>query len=244
MNYFYNFSQKEKIALHLNGVLIVLVFAYFFYRSLWAVPLLIPLFFVYYRYGSITLILKKQELLRLHFKEVMELVSIGLKAGYSAENAFIEAHIEMRPLCGADSPMDKMLAFIKSGIENNIPIEKRIGEAGLKSGINEIQEFAGVFTVAKHNGGNMIETVERTASMIGEKIETEKEIAVLLSARKGEQKIMNIVPFFILLYLDITSPGYFKILYHNLSGVVIMTVCLVIYLLAFGLSVMMLTVEI
>ncbi len=244
MNYFYKLTQKEKLFLVLKGMGVVLLFSYFFYRSLWAVLPLIFLFFFYQKYARQQLIHKKQEELRQHFKEVMEMVSGNLKAGYSVENAFLETYEEMSRFYGKESVVEKLLAFIKIGMENNVPLEKRIREAGKKTGIREIEEFAGVFGVAKLSGGNMADIMGRTAIMIGEKIETEKEISVFLSARKAEQKIMNVVPFFILFYLDITSPGFFQALYHNFSGIAIMSTCLILYLSAYVLSVKMLAVEV
>ena len=67
-------------------------------------------------------------------------------------------------------------------------------------------------------------------------METEKEIEVLLSARKLEQKIMNAMPFLIMLYVNLTSPGYFDKLYHSLAGTAVMTLCLGVYLGAYILS--------
>ncbi len=244
MNYFYKFSQKEKLYLVIKGIGVVLLFSYFFYRSLWAVLPLLFLFFLYQKYAAKQLIYKKQEELRQQFKEVMEMVSGNLKAGYSVENAFLETYREMNRFYGKESAVEKLLAFIKIGLENNIPLEKRIREAGKKSKIREIEDFAGVFGAAKLSSGNMTDIMERTALVIGEKIETEKEISILLSARRTEQKIMNVVPFFILCYLDITSPGFFQALYHNLSGIIIMSICLFLYLLAYALSIKMLTVEV
>lgn len=244
MNYFYEISRREKLILVAGGMGVVLLFAYFFYRSLGAILPLLPLFILYHRDAARRMVRKKQGELKLRFKEVMETLSVNLKAGYSVENAFLVIYEEMGQYYGAADPVEKLLAFIKNGIDNHIPLEKRIKEAGQKSGIREIVEFAGVFGVAKGSGGNMIATVERTALLIGEKIETEKEIEVLLSARKTEQKIMNIVPFFILFYLNVTSPGFFQVLYHNPGGIAIMSVCLMLYLTAFRISAKMLTVEV
>ena len=47
---------------------------------------------------------------------------------------------------------------------------------------------------------------------------------------------MCMIPFFILFYMDVTSKGYFDVLYHNLVGIIIMTVCLGIYIFAFFMS--------
>ena len=51
---------------------------------------------------------------------------------------------------------------------------------------------------------------------------------------------MNVVPLVILLYLNLTSPGYFDVLYGNVSGICIMSVCLLVYLAAYALSEQML----
>lgn len=244
MNYFYRFTQKEKLILTVKGVGVVFLFSYFFYRSLWAVLVFLPLFFGYRRYAGKKLITRKQEELRQQFKEVMELVSGNLKAGYSVENAFLETQEEMKGFYGKESAVERFLIFIKTGIENNITLESRIKEAGKKSGIREMEEFAGVFGAAKLSGGNMTDVMERTAAMIGQKIETEKEIHVLLSARRNEQNMMNGVPFFILFYLDMTSPGFLNILYHNITGIAIMSGCLFLYLSAYLLSAKMLAVEV
>lgn len=244
MNYFYKLGKSDKLFLLLSGIGLVLSLAYFFYRSLWAVLPLLPLFFTYRKFCQKRLIHKKKEELRYHFKEMMEVISGYLKAGYSAENAFLEAYHEMNKFYGMGSPVERILSFIKIGIENHIPLEERIREAGEKSGIEEIKEFAGVFGAAKLSCGNIVEIMEWTAAVIGDKIEVEKEINVTFAARKTEQKIMNVVPFLILLYLDVTSPGFFQVLYHNISGIVIMSICLVLYLLAYAMSVKMLTIEV
>ena len=47
---------------------------------------------------------------------------------------------------------------------------------------------------------------------------------------------MNLMPMGILLYLKVTSPGYFDVLYGNVAGVCVMSVCLAVYLAAYALS--------
>lgn len=241
---FYHEGKKEKLLMWLGGIAVVFIFAYFFYRSVWAVFALIPLAFAYRKASEERLRQSKREDLLGRFKEMIEMVSGNLRAGYSVENAFIETGKEMSRLMNIESPAIRMLSFIKKGLDNNIPLDRRLKEAGEISEINDIIEFAQVFGVAKESGGNMIDSIGQFAVMIGDKIETEKEINVSLSAKRGEQKIMNIVPFIILFYLDITSPGFFSSLYHNLTGMIIMTACMLLYLCAYGLSVKMLKIEI
>ena len=68
--------------------------------------------------------------------------------------------------------------------------------------------------------------------MIQDKIQIQEEIRTLTASRQFEQKIMNVLPFLIIFYIDQTSPGMFDVMYQTILGRVVMTVCLVIYLAA------------
>ncbi len=79
----------------------------------------------------------------------------------------------------------------------------------------------------------MTEILERTIALLQDRMETEKEIDLMISAKKLEQRIMDAVPFLIVFYVGITSRGFFDSLYHNFKGILIMTVCLAVYMVAF-----------
>ena len=48
-----------------------------------------------------------------------------------------------------------------------------------------------------------------------------------------EWMIMKLIPFAILLYIELANPEYFDGLYHNTRGVLVMTGCLAVYLGAY-----------
>ena len=175
-------------------------------------------------------------MLGIQFRDLIYSALTWLKAGYSIENAFIGARSDVVLLYGKESYIVKHLDKMIKGMKNNIPLEKLISSMGKESDNADIQDFAAVFKVAKRSGGNMTEIIERTISTISQKIDVEKEIDVLVSAKRLEARIMYLVPFFIIFYISITSPGFFDVLYHNTFGVVIMSVCLAIYVVAFILS--------
>lgn len=233
---FLKVSKAEKTLMLVKSTVAVCVINYFFYRSLWAMLPLSLIGFIYYRMEKGELLLKKKVETREQFKELMLLVSTGQKAGYSAENAFLSAYQDMRVLYGEDSNICKMLRILRTGRENNVDFSVLWHQMGSEADIPEIQEFASVYEISGKSSGNMASVMEKTAGIIVRKMETEKEIEVLLSARKLEQKIMNSMPFLIMFYINITSPGYFDRLYHSFIGVAVMTLCLVIYLGAYILS--------
>lgn len=238
------YTAGDKRLLLGKSIGIVLVLDYFFYQSLW---MLLPLSFVgimYYRMEKKLLEHKKKEQAREQFKELMLSVSTGQRAGYSAENAFLSSYEDMKTLYGKDSSICLMIRMLKSGRDNNISFTNLWKQIGWQSGIAEINEFASVYEISHKNSGNMAAVMEKTAAIIIHKMETDKEIKVILSARRLEQRIMNLMPFFIMLYISITSPGYFNGLYHSVLGILVMSICLGIYLAAYALSVRIISIEI
>lgn len=241
---FFKLSPAEKKVLLLKSVLVVFILDYFFYQSVWA---LAPLFGVgigYYRMEREVLCQKKKEAAREQFKELILLASVGQKAGYSAENAFLSSYSDMKALFGENSSVCRMIHILKTGKENNRAFFQLWSQLGNQMEIAEITEFAQVYEIAHKSSGNLAAVMEKTADIIIHKIETEKEIAVFLSGKRLEQKIMNMMPFLIMLYISVTSPGYFKGLYHSPGGVIVMSICLIIYLIAYRLSVRIASIEV
>ena len=75
--------------------------------------------------------------------------------------------------------------------------------------------------------------MQATANLIGERIAGQQEVQVIISGKILEQRIMNMMPFLLICYIELGNKGFFDALYHNLSGIIIMTGCLVVYLAAF-----------
>ena len=138
----------------------------------------------------------------------------------------------------------KELSLVMKGLRNNVTLERLLTDLGERSGNPDVAEFAQVFAVAKRSGGNMTQMIGDTAEVIGERLSVENEIDVLLASKKMEAKIMEVVPFFIILYIGITSPGFFDPLYHNMTGILIMTGALALYLFAYLLSEKIIRVEV
>ena len=47
---------------------------------------------------------------------------------------------------------------------------------------------------------------------------------------------MNMIPFFLIVYIDRSSPGFFGMMYETGTGTILMTICLGVYGIAFWLS--------
>lgn len=240
----YILSGKERLLYYTEGFMLIGVIAYFFYQSAWVCIFLSPLFVFFLKEKKRDLAKKRRQELNMQFKDAVLSVSASQKAGYSVENAFREAYRDMEMLYGRESHICRELTYIAKGLDNNIVLEKLLYDFGFRSHLPDILQFADVFFIAKRNGGNMTEILSGTADLIGQKIAVDKEIEVLVSSKKMEQRIMNVVPFFIIFYINLTSKGFFDVLYHNLIGILVMTTCLLVYLAAFMISRKLVEIEV
>lgn len=228
----------------LGGVGITVFLAYIFYRSLFAVIFLCPLIPFCVKAQKKRLCRRQRETLKLQFKDALQAVSAALQAGYSMENAIVEALHDMENMYGERGLITSELAVIVKGIRNNRTAEELFLQLAQRSGLEDIRDFAEVFAIAKRGGGDLASVIRVCSVTIGDKIETTKEIGTLIAAKKLEGRIMDIIPCFILLYMDWSSPGFFDVLYQTLLGRVIMTICLAVYLGAILLSEKIMSIEV
>lgn len=168
----------------------------------------------------------------------------SLEAGYSVENAITKTYKELTLLFGSKSYICTELASMVKALRNNQNIEELFYDFGQRSGIEDIRDFGDIFKISKRSGGDLTGILKHSAEIITDKIEVHRKIDSLIASKKFESTIMNYVPFGIIFYIDLTSPGFFDSLYHNLFGIILMTVLLIIYLLAYLLSERITTINI
>lgn len=226
-------NRREIVFLVVEIVILLLFFAFFFYRTFWVAIFLSPIGLMIAKQKIKKQKKRKQEQLRSQFKDAIMGISANLRAGYAVENAFRESVHEMQQLYGKEAEIYKALYVIVQGMSNNVSLEVLLKYYAEQTQVEEIQEFADVFGIAKKTGGNLTEIIGETANAIGEKIEVNKEIQVVLAEKQLEQKVMNVIPFGIVLYIMLVSEGYFDVLYHSTLGIGVMTVCLILYFVAY-----------
>ena len=178
----------------------------------------------------------RQGMLRDQFKECIRVVTASMHVGYSVENAFGEAEKELIQLLGSQADMCQELRMINRQIRLNVPIEKLLGQLAVRSGVEEIFGFGQVFGYAKRSGSDFLRILQDTVERIAQKAELEQEIRTMIAAKQMEQRIMNVIPLGILFFIDLTSPEFLEMMYAGMFGRICMTICLLVYGVAYLLS--------
>lgn len=240
----YRLSFKENIyCLLLTGVSTASI-SWLFYHSFYGLIGGIPLFFLIKRKMKHYLYQKRKREMLFQFREMLQFMSGALKAGNAMEHAVFQALQEFKELYGKKAVMAMEFHNINRQIGLNIPLEKLMEDLALRSGIEEINSFVQVFAYAKRGGGDMMKIFQDTVEKIRQKSDVERQIQTVLAAKRMEQHIMELVPFGILIYVGLASPDFLKPLYGNLTGIIVMTVCLLAYAGAFLLAEKILDIQV
>ena len=240
----YTLSRREWVLYGAEGILLAAVLDYVFYRSFLLILLIFPAGILFPLALKKKLKQRRMEKLRGEFKDAILAVASGLNAGYSVENAFAVSLKEMEEIHGSDSMIAQEIRLILRKVRLNLTFEEALGDFAKRSGLDDVKNFSDVFLAARKSGGELMKIIARTAEIIGEKIRIEEEILTGTASRRMEQKIMSAIPILIVVYIELTSPGFFEILYSTMGGRILMTICLGIYLVSCQLAKSFLEIEI
>lgn len=232
----YVFSIREWIVCLTESTVLICVVNYLCYRSWWAFLAVIPGGIWYAKWKKQQKKEKRKQRLYYHFQDVLHGLQTAVGAGYSMEHAVCECRKELEQIYGEDEDLVRELTYMEMQMKVGIPVEQLFLDLGQRSGVEDIRNFGEIFLISRRSGGNLREIMEKMARVLGEKIRVRREIEVCISGKRAEQMVMSLVPGGMILYMQMTSGGFLDVLYNNLPGVLIMTVCLGVYLFSFRMG--------
>ena len=177
--------------------------------------------------------LMRKELLKKQFLSAGDLLCDYLRSGYAIENAVRKSLAELIQLWGPDSPIVREWETVGRELSMGTPIEACFLDFAGRTGIEEIRDFAAVFAAVKRTGGQIGDVLHAAADLLSERFRTEEQIRTMIAQKRFEQRIMDVMPLAILLYIRLSAPEMVHMLYATLPGRFVMTGCLAVYVLAF-----------
>ncbi len=227
----YRLSVQERVMAVVVASGSLYAVGYLFYKQPLISLIMAALGLFYPKWISRKKMIKRKAELNDQFRQALFSLSSSLTAGKSVESGLAEAVNDLKTLYS--NPNTYIIAEfdrMNRKIQNGETIEAVLREFDERADLEDIHNFVDVFVTCKRSGGNLIEVVRRTANIIGEKIEIQQEIAVLIAQKKFESAILSAAPLAVIGLLTISSPDYMAPLYSGLAGPLIMTLCLVLLL--------------
>lgn len=236
-NYWQQDIRKYEYLLALaKGILLISMISYLFYGTWICTILFSPYLIWYIKSWEKQLVKKKQAKFRLQFKEAIQSLSAALNVGYSVENAMRETIKDLKGIYKKDDIILREFSHMIRQLQMNVSVETVLQSFAQRTTDEDVHTFVTVFNMAKRSGGDTLEIIRNAVRQMGEKIDVEREITTLLSGKKLELKIMTMIPLGMVLYMKISFPEFLDVLYGNVAGVIIMSICLLVYLVAYEMG--------
>lgn len=230
---YYQYTSWEVCKYTGVGLVISAIVAKLFYDKTGFMIFFFPFIYSYLKEKAEEKNEERKKQLEKEFRDLLVSVQASLQAGLSVENSFIAAYKDMSILYGKESDIVYELSQLQKKITCNVSIELILADFGKRSQCADILEFSQVFHIAKRSGGNMKEVMKHTVQLLEDNMAVRNELEIVLAQKKLEQKIMTAMPILIMVYLSVTSNGFFDVMYHNVTGALIMTGCLAGYYIAY-----------
>lgn len=201
-----------------------------FYQKWIGCVFMIPVFACVIIYMQKRTVEKKRNELELQFKYAMITMTSALQAGYSLEKALEDAYQVSWNVYGKESNIVYLLGKVVAGRRLNVPIDYLLNEMYEISDLPLIGELAEIISISRKYGGNLPSLIQKETNMIEDKLMIKEEVLAATASVRYEAYVMDLIPPFILCYLNVTGSGFLTLLYDSLFGFLFMTVCLYVYL--------------
>ena len=182
---------SEYVIALLKAITIMTIIGFLFYESCWACVVCIPLGILYFRKLIKECEDQKKLQFKVQFQEALQSISASLNVGYSLENAMKEAKKDLDILYDKESMIQKEFNYMLRQLYLQIPMEQVLEEWAGRVELEEVRSFVNVFSMAKRSGGNMIAIIRNSISQIRDRMEVQREIETILTAKKYEFNYLN-----------------------------------------------------
>ena len=184
---------------------------------------------IYIFISSQNMITKRRRKLRTQFFDLLEALSVAMRAGNPPAVALKSAREDLTLLYPENSDIIIEIDIIRAMFNNAVPLSESFLDFAERSGLEDVESFASIYKTIEGKAGRADEIVRQTQSIISDKMEIEMEIETLMTSAKGEMKTMSMMPLVILLVMGYAGAGFMDAIYLTFEGRIAATVGLAIF---------------
>ena len=158
----YRLSKKEAAIVILESIAISVLISKLFFDSFWGMTASPAILLIMWKKTIEQKLEERNKKVAMEFQTMLKNVSSSLLAGFSLENAFVEAEKELKQMYGEKSYMFLELQNINKKVGMNIPLEEPLEDLAERTGMEDIYNFIDILSFAKRAGGNFVEIIDNT----------------------------------------------------------------------------------
>lgn len=223
----YYMTKQEIILYTVIGCAAMFVLGYIFYRSIIVSILFALLGFKYPEIKTKEIISSRQKKISSQFKDMLYAMQSAVSSGTSVENAVTMALEEMKKqYADPNTIVIKELELMVNRISVGTNIEEVFADFAARTHNEDVFTFSNIFEISKRTGGNIVEIMRQSTSIISEKIEVKGEIDTKLAGRKAEGKVMIVMPIALILFMSKATGDFMAPVFSSLTGRIAATISL------------------
>lgn len=181
-------------------------------------------------------ITKRKTKLRTQFYDLLEAMSVAMRAGNPMLKALMSAQEDLAMIYPDDSDIMVELALIIDRFNNAVPLSKSFSDFALRSGLEDADSFASIYATIEGKSGRADEIIRETQQIIADKMAIEMEIDTMMTAAKSEVNIMLFMPLVILGVIGYAGAGFMDALYTTPLGRLVATGGLIMFCISFVMA--------
>ena len=186
--------------------------------------------------GEQRAIQKRLKNLRIQFYDMLEAMSVSMRAGNPVAKALASAREDLRLIYSENSDIIVELDIFLLLFDRGVRISEGLTRFAERCGLEDVASFASVYATIEGKAGRADEIVRETQQIISDKMAIEMEIDTLMTAAKSQVNIMLAMPLLILLAIGYAGAGFMDMIYTDPRGRIVATVGLVIFIASFILA--------
>lgn len=183
-----------------------------------------------------TAIQKRKNHLRTQFLDMLEALSVALRAGNPMAKALESARTDLLLVYQESSDIVVELTAVINKFNSAIPLSVSFSDFAQRSGLEDVASFASIYATIEGKSTRADEIVRETQKIIADKMTIEMEIQTMMTASKNEVNIMLAMPLVILLAISYMGAGFMDALYTTGVGRLVATGGLIVLCISFVLS--------
>ena len=215
----YYMTKEETILYTVIGCAVLFALGYVFYRSFLVAALFALLGFKYPEIKTQSIIKERQKKISNQFKDMLYAMQSAVSSGVSVENSLTMALDEMnKQYADPNTIIIKELELMVNRISVGTNIEEVFADFAARTHNEDVFTFSNIFEISKRTGGNLVEIMRETTTIISEKIEVKSEIDTKLAGRKSEGKVMTAMPILLIFFLSKTTGDFMEPVFTTIHG--------------------------
>jgi len=176
---------------------------------------------------------KRKDKLRIQFFDLLEAMSVAMRAGNPPLKALESAKADLSLIYPENSDIIAELDIIIGKFNNAVPLSEIFSDFARRSGLEDIDSFASIYATIEGKSSRADEIVRETQQIIADKMEIEMEIDTMMTAAKSEVNIMLFMPLVILGVIGYAGAGFMDAIYTTAIGRLVATGGLITFFVSY-----------